>query len=172
MTLRSSWQIYWRARALRPAPAGGGARQGRRRFHPELHRFASSLLSATSESLKEPGVVCRHGHGVCALLVCKIAFQIKAISAIRGSVSCGYHKVLRTKPQSQRKRIQTQRIFEAAQKATNRFLNTIPKQASRSCWPCGLSARCHHNDRRWPGDLPSSYLRLCDAIVSYRDIDS
>jgi hypothetical protein len=77
--LRLSWQIYWRARAFRPAPAGGGARQGRR-FHPELHRFASSLLSATS--LKEPGVARR----VCALLICKIALQIKAISAIRGSV--------------------------------------------------------------------------------------
>ena len=36
---------------------------------------------------------------------------LMAGSSVGGS--CGYHKVLRTKPQSQRKRIQTQRIFEA-----------------------------------------------------------
>ncbi len=57
------------------------------------------------------------------------------------------------------KRIQTQRIFEAEKekgKATNRFLNTFPKQASRSCWPCGLSARS-------PGNHPPSSLQLVSA---------
>ena len=41
---------------------------------------------------------------------------------------------------------------------------SIPKQASRSCWPCGLSARS-------PGNHPSSSLRLIvvDVTVDLND---
>ena len=92
---------------------------------------------------------CRVLGGSVVPLTLLFSDGLMAGSSVGGS--CEYHKVLRTKPQVQRKRTQGAPQFKDS-KPGSLALESIPKQASRSCWLCGLSARS-------PGDLPSSSLR-------------